>query len=159
MAWFDASRMLFRADQLLNKLGPCSLGCWVYRLWLYTVQMLHDQLGLWPVYTCTVTNLGFWSLTYVRYRKCTLELSWSRNNCTVSHYIHSTCVHSAPHEAAPLTTSRSTRGVCTEPPHVVIAMLSDQPAVVDDFWLLDWDKQDSQQDGRQEDGAKRVIFL
>ena len=42
---------------------------------------------------------------------------------------------------------------------VVIAMLSDQPAVVDDFWLLDWDKQDSQQDGRQEDGAKRVIFL
>ena len=67
------------------------------------------------------------------YRLCTLELSWSRNNCTVSHYIHSTCVHSAPHEAAPLTTSRSTRGVCTEPPHVVIAMLSDQPAVVDDF--------------------------
>ena len=33
-------------------------------------------------------------------------------------------------------------------------MLSDQPAVVDDFWLLDWDKQDSQQDGRQEDGAR-----
>ena len=42
---------------------------------------------------------------------------------------------------------------------VLVAMLSDQPAVVDDFWLLDWDKQDSQQDGRQEDGAKRVIFL
>ena len=42
---------------------------------------------------------------------------------------------------------------------VLVAMLSDQPAVVDDFWRLDWDKQHSQQDGRQEDGAKRVIFL
>ena len=42
---------------------------------------------------------------------------------------------------------------------VLVAMLSDQPAVVDDFWRLDWDKQHSQQDGRQEDEAKRVIFL
>ena len=42
---------------------------------------------------------------------------------------------------------------------VSVAMLSDQPAVVDDFWRLDWDKQHSQQDGRQEDGDKRVIFL
>ena len=42
---------------------------------------------------------------------------------------------------------------------VLVAMLSDQPAVVDDFWRLDWDKQHSQQDGRQEDGAQQVIFL
>ena len=38
-------------------------------------------------------------------------------------------------------------------------MLSDQPAAADDFWQLDWDKQHSQQDGCQEDEAKRVIFL
>ena len=42
---------------------------------------------------------------------------------------------------------------------VLVAMLSDQPAVVDDFWRLDWDKQHSPQDGRQEDGPRRVIFL
>ena len=42
---------------------------------------------------------------------------------------------------------------------VYVAMLSDQPAAADDFWQLDWDKQYSQQDGCQEDEAKRVIFL
>ena len=43
----------------------------------------------------------------------------------------------------------------------LVAMFSDQPAaaVVVDFCRLDWDKQHYQQDGRQEDGAKRVIFF
>ena len=40
--------------------------------------------------------LGFWLVTSVLYRKCTLELRWSRNNCTVSQYIQCTCTLSCP---------------------------------------------------------------
>ena len=41
--------------------------------------------------------LGFWLVASVLYRKCTLELSWSGNNCTVSQYIQYMCTLSCPH--------------------------------------------------------------
>ena len=42
---------------------------------------------------------------------------------------------------------------------ILVVALVAVTTVVDDFWRLDWDKQHSQQDGRQEDGDKQVIFL
>ena len=52
-----------------------------------------DYVGTLPVWVPCLCNkfLGFWLVTSVLYRKCTLELSWSRNNCTVSQYMQYMC--------------------------------------------------------------------
>ena len=74
---------------------------------------------LWSAWRCQLLS---WSTS--RY---VIFFRYKRNWATMSNFLR-----------APTISERS----------ILVAMLSDQPAVVEDFWGLDWDKQHSQQDRR-----------
>ena len=86
--------MTSRSDRLVR---------WVAAMWqLEHVMFLARATGGTSLYESLCVRrvrnkfLGFWLVTSVLYRKCTLELSWSGNNCTVSQYIQYMCTLSCP---------------------------------------------------------------